>query len=341
MGCFKLSEEYLGWEREKRRVLHPFNKLDFWVWLGTSYIEWGSHALEELLFPFSASFLCLTCYNISVHNSGWPKRDWDLREQCLLPYSHVHIPIYSFGGGGERECIQYSECASDYKRPFNFLKLSGQSIWGCTAFGQCLKWQMGSGRVRGGDGGCWQGAWKCWHRLQDVGGDVLPVCTYVLTVQDGGHGLCTGGTVCPEHSRGTGTFGGRKGMSHYSAAKWSGQHHLVKGQRARKHHSWEMWNLGPVSKRAVYSWALEGKQPKLSLPPASGLCSIIWCLKTEQWQPWHRGTPQAQAEQGCTRHSSHVLKAAACWWKTVRSQHFLCLSSLSPLPPEIVPRLAS
>lgn len=66
---------------------------------------------------------------------------------------------------------------------------------------------------------------------------VLPVHAYVLTVQGEGDGLCTEGTVCPEHSRGTGMFGGQKGMSHYSAAEWSGQHHLVKGHRARKHHS--------------------------------------------------------------------------------------------------------
>lgn len=39
-------------------------------------------------------------------------------------------------------------------------------------------------------------------------------------------------------------------------------------------------------------------------------------------------------------HSSYVLKAAVCVRKTVRSQRFLCLSSLSPLPLETEPLLA-
>lgn len=47
-----------------------------------------------------------------------------------------------------------------------------------------------------------------------MGRDILPVRAYVLTVQRRGDGLFMGGTVCPEHSRGTGTFGRHKGISH-------------------------------------------------------------------------------------------------------------------------------
>lgn len=115
--------------------------MDIWVWLGTSYIEWGSHALDKLLFLFSLSFLSLTYY-ISTHNSGWGKGDRNLRVQYLPPYSQVQVLIYSFEGVGERKYIQYSELTSDYKLPFNILKLSGRSIWSSTAFGQCQKWQM-------------------------------------------------------------------------------------------------------------------------------------------------------------------------------------------------------
>lgn len=64
---------------------------------------------------------------------------------------------------------------------------------------------------------------------------ILPVCACVLTVQGRGDVLCIGQTVCPEHSKGTRMFGACKGMNDYSAAEWSGQHHLVKDQRARKH----------------------------------------------------------------------------------------------------------
>lgn len=199
--------------------------------------------------------------------------------------------------------------------------------------------------------GEWQSTWGWWGAAgrepgnADTGCRTWEVASYLCVpmswLQDEGDGLCRGGTVSPEHSRDTGMFGGREGMSHSLLSCWvvwaapSSQ-----SQRARKHHSSEMWNLGPVSKRVVYSWVLEGKQPKFRLPPASRLCGIIWCLKTEQWQPWHSWTPQAQAEQCCTMHRSHVLKAAVCERKTVRSQDFLCLSSLSLLPPETVPFLA-
>lgn len=106
-------------------MLRPFNKLDIWVWLGTSYTEWGSHTLDKLLFPISLSFLCLTYY-ISTHNSGWAKGDWNLRVQYLLPYSQVQELIHSFGGVGERKCVQHSELTSGCKLPFNILKLSGR-----------------------------------------------------------------------------------------------------------------------------------------------------------------------------------------------------------------------
>lgn len=54
-----------------------------------------------------------------------------------------------------------------------------------------------------------------------MGRGILPVCAYILTVQNEGGGLCVGGTVCPEHSRGTRMFGGCRSMSHYSAAEWT------------------------------------------------------------------------------------------------------------------------
>lgn len=44
---------------------------------------------------------------------------------------------YSFGAGGGKEMYAvFPELASDYKITFDFLKLSGRSIWGCTAFGR-------------------------------------------------------------------------------------------------------------------------------------------------------------------------------------------------------------
>lgn len=84
---------------------------------------------------------------------------------------------------------------------------------------------MESGRVCGDEEGCWQ----------DMGRGFLPVRAYVLTGRLREMGSAWGVTVCPEHSRGTGMFEGHKGMSHCSDAEWSGQHHLVKGQRTRKH----------------------------------------------------------------------------------------------------------
>lgn len=125
---------------------------------------------------------------ISVHNSGWPKGDWDLGVQCLLPYSWVQMLTYSFGGGGGKEMYAVlPELASYYKIALNFLKLSGRSIWGCTAFG----------RPCGGAGVTDPG----FRALQGMGRDILPVHAYVLTVEEEGGGLCMG-VLCNLSARG-------------------------------------------------------------------------------------------------------------------------------------------
>jgi len=70
-----------------------------------------------------------------------------------------------------------------------------------------------------------------------MGRGVLPVRAYVLTVQDEGDGLCMG-VPCVLTTQGLlECLGEHKGTSYYPAAEWSRQHHLVKGQRARQHHS--------------------------------------------------------------------------------------------------------
>lgn len=200
--------------------------------------------------------------------------------------------IHFFGGGEERKFTQYSELASDYNLSFNFLKLSGKSIEGCTAFGQCQKWQMGSGRVCGDGGGCSQRAWKCWHKLQDMERGVLPVLAYVLKVQDEGDGLCMVGTVGPEPSR--------EGMN-YSAAEWSEQHQ-TRGQEDITTERCEILGLDPRG------WSTLGhcKESRPSLvchEPLALLFNLV--LKDRSMSlPDTAGQLEAQPEQ------CHVLKAA-------------------------------
>lgn len=56
-----------------------------------------------------------------------------------------------------------------------------------------------------------------------MGRGTLHVHAYVLTVQDEGDGLCMGDTVCPEHSRGTGMFGGHKGRGSTTSQRPEGK----------------------------------------------------------------------------------------------------------------------
>lgn len=87
---------------------------------------------------------------------------------------------YSFGAAGGKEMYAvFPELASDYKITFDFLKLSGRSIWGCTAFG----------RVWGGGAGVTDPGFRA---LQSMGRDILPVHAYILTVEEEGGRLCMG-----------------------------------------------------------------------------------------------------------------------------------------------------
>lgn len=100
--------------------------------------------------------------------------------QGVLPHSWVQMLAYSFGAGGGKEMYAvFPELASDYKITFDFLKLSGRSIWGCTAFG----------RVWGGGAGVTDPGFRA---LQSMGRDILPVHAYILTVEEEGGRLCMG-----------------------------------------------------------------------------------------------------------------------------------------------------
>lgn len=135
-----LCEGYLGWEREKRRVLDPCTKSDFWVWH-----EWGCHALREVCFPSQpGSFDSPTTTSLCTAQGG--QRGTLIWEHRILSHTARCRYSISFGAGGERKFTQCSALASDYNPSINFLQLSGKSIEGCTAFGQCQKWEMGSGR---------------------------------------------------------------------------------------------------------------------------------------------------------------------------------------------------
>lgn len=213
--------------------------------------------------------------------------------------------IYSFGGGGERKFTHYSELASDYTLSFNFLKLHGKSIEDCTAFGQCQKQHVGSGRVCADDGGCWQGAWKSCHELQDMERLVL---AYVLKVKDEGDGLCMVGTVCPEPSMEVIRAWTTQLLSGLSSIRPEGKKTFERGEILDLyprgwctlgpwkesspglicHQPLALWFNLVLKDRAV-SLPYTAGQPRLKLNSAAqctaAMCLRQLCVREKQWDP--------------------------------------------------------
>lgn len=175
--------------------------------------------------------------------------------------------IYSFGGGWERKCTQYSALPSDYNLSFNFLKMSGKSIEG-----SCI-WTVPE--VADGK---WQSMWGWWGLLA---GDL----EMLTQVAGHGKGCPTCACLCPEHA-GWGRWalhggysvswalnGAYKGMN-YSAAEWSEQLQTREEEDITSERC-EILHLYPREWCTLGCW--KESRPNLVCP--NWLCGLIWRLE--------------------------------------------------------------